>query len=288
MSLHPPTVVIENVSPLVDGGRYPIKRAIGEGLIVEADVFKDGHDVVAALLKWRKKGETRWHETPMQAIPNGNDRWRATCALFANTTYEYTVEAWGETFRTWQHEFSTKFKAGQEDLQSETLEGANFVAKAAALAAERGQQHDSERLLAFAKSMRAGEPAEVNEIAHYGELEGLMTAYADRSEACEFVLNPPNLQQLVGGAPAEEGGGEAAAAPAKKTRAQEARGADRARGGGFAAGRATRRSMWIASARSFRSGTSSSRAAPRAAATRARPFAIACRASTTRRRWAST
>ena len=64
MSVHPPTVVIENITPLLDGGRYPIKRAIGEDLTVEADVFKDGHDIVSALLKWRKKGESRWHETP--------------------------------------------------------------------------------------------------------------------------------------------------------------------------------------------------------------------------------
>ena len=56
MHPHPPTVVIENVSPLIECGRYPVKRAIGEDLTVEADVFKDGHDVVVALLKWRVAG----------------------------------------------------------------------------------------------------------------------------------------------------------------------------------------------------------------------------------------
>ena len=197
MSLHPPTVVIENVSPLVEGGRYPVKRAVGEALVVEADVFKDGHDVISVLLKWRRKGEARWHETAMEALPNGNDRWRASCSVFSNTTYEYTIEAWGDTFHTWQHEFSTKFKAGLTELASETLEGANFVAKAAALARNRSQAADAERLDAFAAQIRAGTPAQVNETAHLGELEGLMTAYADRAEACEFVLNPPELQQMV-------------------------------------------------------------------------------------------
>ena len=48
-----PTAVIENLQPLIDGGRYPIKRVVGEDLVVEADIFKDGHDVVAAVLKWR-------------------------------------------------------------------------------------------------------------------------------------------------------------------------------------------------------------------------------------------
>ena len=60
-----PSAVIENLRPLIDRGRYSIKRVIGEDLAVEADVFKDGHDVVAAALKWRVLGETRWQETPM-------------------------------------------------------------------------------------------------------------------------------------------------------------------------------------------------------------------------------
>ena len=63
-----PSVVIENLQPLIDGGRYPIKRIVGEDLVVEADIFKDGHDVVSALLKWRRKGHARWHETPMTCI----------------------------------------------------------------------------------------------------------------------------------------------------------------------------------------------------------------------------
>src|SRR5580698_2015668 len=122
MHAHPPTVVIENFSPLIDGGLYPVKRAVGEDLVVEADIFKDGHDVVSAVLKWRKQGETHWHETPMLPLGNSSDRWRATCSLFANAPCEYTIEAWGDTFRSWQHEFAAKFKASQDDLKSETLE----------------------------------------------------------------------------------------------------------------------------------------------------------------------
>src|SRR4051812_9964877 len=105
-----PTAVIENLQPLVDGGRYPIKRVVGEDLIVEADVFKDGHDVVAATLKWRAVGEPHWHETRMTHL--GNDRWQGTCTFYENTTYEYTVEAWTDVFAGWQHEFAAKFEAG--------------------------------------------------------------------------------------------------------------------------------------------------------------------------------
>src|SRR3954470_11110466 len=124
-----PTAVIENLQPLVDCGRYMVKRIAGDDLAVEADVFKDGHDVVAAALKWRKLGETLWHETPMTHVDN--DRWRGVCTLYENAIYEYTVEAWTDTFRGWQHEFAKKFKAGITNLASEILEGAALLDAAA-------------------------------------------------------------------------------------------------------------------------------------------------------------
>ena len=111
-----PAVVIENLSPLIDGGRYPVKRAIGEDLVVEADVFKDGHDVVAASLRWRQLGEAQWQDTPMRSLDN--DRWQGVCTFYENTSYEYTVEAWTDKFRGWQKEFGKKFEAGiQNTLQ---------------------------------------------------------------------------------------------------------------------------------------------------------------------------
>jgi starch synthase (maltosyl-transferring) len=210
MNLHPPTAVIENVQPLIDGGRYPIKRAIGEGLTVTADIFKDGHDIVSAVLKWRKAGTTKWHETPMAVVePWNKDAWIGTCAFFENRVYEFTIEAWGDFFRTWQHEFHAKFAAAQDDLTSETLEGAQFVEKAAQLATQRGQKSDCERLTELAQAMRNGTPAEVNDLAHDHELEALMSAYADRSEATEFRLNEPAVVAVVD----EVGNGQAGAYP---------------------------------------------------------------------------
>src|SRR3954469_16835141 len=96
-----PAVVIENLSPLVDGGRYPVKRVIGEDLVVEADIFKDGHDVVAASLRGGKVGQTGWEETSMRLLEN--DRWRGIFTFNENTSYEYTVEAWTDVFAGWQH-----------------------------------------------------------------------------------------------------------------------------------------------------------------------------------------
>src|SRR5438874_8644894 len=180
-----PAVVIENLSPLVDGGRYPIKRVIGEDLTVEADIFKDGHDVVAATLRWRLVGATSWHETSMHFIDN--DRWRGVCTFYDNATYEYTVEAWTDTFSGWKQEFATKFEAGITDLTSEALEGAALIEAAAHRASDR---QDVTRLAEIAQRIRAADNAEINAIAHSGELEVLMATYPDLSTATQYAPAP--------------------------------------------------------------------------------------------------
>src|SRR3954465_3194136 len=180
-----PTAVIENVQPLVDCGRYMVKRVAGDDLAVEADVFKDGHDVVAAALKWRRLGETDWHETAMAHVDN--DRWRGVCTLYENAIYEYTVEAWTDTFLGWQHEFAAKFEAGIANLSSETLEGAALLDQAADRAADFA---DADRLRELANTVRAGEPEQVNEIAHSAELEVLMAKNPDRASSTQYGPAP--------------------------------------------------------------------------------------------------
>ena len=179
-----PSAVIENLRPLLDGGRYPVKRVVGEDLAVEADVFKDGHDVVAAALKWRTLGETRWQETPMHHLDN--DRWRGVCTLYENAIYEYTVEAWTDTFRGWREEFAKKFEAGVPTLTTERLEGALLLEAAA----ERAYDiNDANRLHELSQKIQISDAAEVNAIAHSGELEVLMATYPDRAGATQY--SPP-------------------------------------------------------------------------------------------------
>src|SRR5438045_9790001 len=101
-----PSAVIENLRPLIDGGRYPVKRIVEDDLAVEADVFKDGHDVVAAALKWRLVCEPRWHETAMSFIDN--DCWRGICSLIEICVYEYTVEVWTDQVLSLRDECARK------------------------------------------------------------------------------------------------------------------------------------------------------------------------------------
>ena len=178
------SVTIENVQPLIDCGRYPIKRIVGEDLVVEADIFKDGHDVVAAILKWRV-GKRGWRQTPMVFVDN--DRWRGVCTFYDEAIHEYTVEAWTDTFRSWQQEFAKKFEAGISDLQSEALAGAAIVEAAAGRARDRA---DAARLREFAEQIGRGANSAIYSTARSGELEVLMATYPDRADAAQYEPAP--------------------------------------------------------------------------------------------------
>ena len=115
-----------------------------------------------------------------------NDRWRGVCTLYDSAIYEYTIEAWTDTFRGWQREFAAKFGAGISELRSEALEGAALLEAASRRAHDRT---DSERLLELSRRICKAGNAEINEIAESGELEVLMATYADRSGATRY--GPP-------------------------------------------------------------------------------------------------
>jgi starch synthase (maltosyl-transferring) len=106
--------------------------------------------------------------------------------LYENAIYEYTVEAWTETFRGWRDEFTKKFAAGVSALTSEALEGAALLEAAARRAYD---YNDAARLLELSQGIAAGDPAEINAIAQSGELEVLMATYPDRSVATQY--SPP-------------------------------------------------------------------------------------------------
>ncbi len=121
-------VQIEGVAPELDGGRFPVKRVIGDDLVVEADLFADGHDQIAAVLRYRPAGEAKWQETPMEPLPN--DRWRASLPLEGLGRYQYSVAGWIDPFRTWRREFEKWVEAGDQVLM-ELRVGAELVEAAA-------------------------------------------------------------------------------------------------------------------------------------------------------------
>jgi len=176
-----PSVVIENLSPLLDGGRYPLKRVVDQELVVSADIFKDGHDLLAAVLKWRPAGVQEWWETPM--TQGENDRWSGIAHFVENTEYELTIEAWGDEFASWRAEYDKKFNAGITELTTEIAEGAILIEKTAS---RIDRKRDKERLLAFAVRLRKADAAEGFQIAREIELKGLMGAWPDRTLSTEY------------------------------------------------------------------------------------------------------
>ncbi len=176
---HAPTVVIENFYPCLEGGRYPVKRIVDEPLEVWADVFKDGHDVLRAVLKWRREGQRRWAEAVME--PVDGDRWRGRCAFDGAGRWEYAVEAWGDVFRSWKKTFAVRVEAGDPDAGVESLEGARLLAEAAARARAAGAAEAALQLRDCAELLAKLPPEQLLEVLLSEELQALMDRFPDRA-----------------------------------------------------------------------------------------------------------
>ncbi|HJR57967.1 MAG TPA: alpha-1,4-glucan--maltose-1-phosphate maltosyltransferase [Vicinamibacterales bacterium] len=178
-------VVVEHVYPEVDCGRFAVKRTVGEQVVVCADVYADGHDMLAASLLFRRAGEARWTEVAMEAA--GNDRYTAEFAVVSLGRYEYTVEGWIDRFATWRHEISAKFGAGQ-DVASELLEGAALIHTALSSREGAGGGRTHEKLAQWAATLgdTALSPERRVIVALQAGLRQAMSARADRSRATRY------------------------------------------------------------------------------------------------------
>jgi starch synthase (maltosyl-transferring) len=175
-------VVIESIEPQVDGGRFPIKRILGDTVAVQADIFADGHEVLSAVLLFRRPGEREWHEAPMRLLEN--DRWLGTFRITSVNPLVYTIQAWVDGFQTWAQGFIKKCDAGQ-DITVDLLIGAGLI-RAAAL---RAAGEDSRKLGKWAAEMADGSAREGQSAAQRvsdAELFELMTRYPDRSLATTY------------------------------------------------------------------------------------------------------
>jgi len=175
-------VVIENVYPEIDGGRFPIKRIEGESVVVTADIFTDGHDAVSSALLFRRVGEDSWIETPMEA--EVNDRWHGSFTVLEVGQYEYTLQAWIDYFASWRSGFIKKVDAGQ-DVSVDILVGARLVEDAAARAVNDGAQ----QLKGYAASLRMKNGSSLSDAiaaAKDDDLAHLMALHPDRSLAANY------------------------------------------------------------------------------------------------------
>jgi len=174
-------VVIEAVSPTVDAGRFPVKRTIGDQVRVEADIFTDGHDAIAACILVRREGSAQWVEIPMQAIVNGNDRWSSSFLVAEIGRYIFKVQGWVDHFETWHRDLLKRI-AAETDLPVDYLIGSDLVNAAA----QRASGPDAALLKDHASLLRfIAEPKTLRVHATNTQLYELMLRYPDKRFATE-------------------------------------------------------------------------------------------------------
>ena len=173
-------VIIEGISPEVDAGRFAAKRTIGDMVRIEADIFTDGHDSIAAVLRYRYEDSETWIEIAMR--PLVNDRWFAEFPVSQLGRYLYTVHGWVDHFLTWHRDLLKRIQA-DSDTPVDYMIGADLIDAAAA----RASKADAEWLSARAARLRSGDdPLQKRALAVDSALLDAMNRYPDRRFASEL------------------------------------------------------------------------------------------------------
>jgi starch synthase (maltosyl-transferring) len=175
-------IIIENVKPEIDCGTFPIKRVVGENVVVEADIYADGHDAVSATLLFQRWQEHTWNEVPMRFI--GNDRWRGEFRVGETGIYSYTVQGWVDHFRTWQLDLKKRFDSGQ-DIAVDLVIGAAIIES---IADRASRKPDRKRILSYASLFKGGtDNAALVAAASDPDLGDLIDQYADRRLSSRYA-----------------------------------------------------------------------------------------------------
>ncbi len=173
-------VMIEGVYPEINGGRYPIKRSVGERVEVEADIFADSHDALSAALLYRREKESQWAEAAMEFLVN--DRWKGSFVVNEIGRYVYTLEAWVDYFQTWRRDLVKKVDAGQ-DVTVDLLAGEGIIKDAIS----RATGADAERLEGWVNDLKSHQGlTEKVRLVLDEELKSLMARYPDRRFATTY------------------------------------------------------------------------------------------------------
>jgi starch synthase (maltosyl-transferring) len=170
-----PRVVIEGVQPELDGGRHPVKRVVGDSVEVGGDVYKDGHDLLAARICFRPEDEPAWRHASL-GYDYDSDRWSGSFQVDRVGRWLFTVEAWPDEFATWLSALAKKLDASQ-DVATELLEGAELIEDAARRA--RGEERAGLRAIAARLRQVDATQAERSAIALEPALETRVAALHD-------------------------------------------------------------------------------------------------------------
>lgn len=167
--------VVENVHPELDGGRFAIKRVVGDLVDVEADVFVDGHEALSAVLEYRCEGASKWLQAPLEFLDN--DRYGASFTVESIGFWEYRIAAWLDPFRAWERDLRKREAAGQ--VTAVDLEIGALLVDAAA---SRAKGADRRMLSGWAKDIResSSDLHAATTLAMNAAMTALTLAHADR------------------------------------------------------------------------------------------------------------
>jgi len=174
-------IVIEGVDPEIDEGQFPVKRVVGDRVVVEADIYADGHDVLSAVLLHRKEGGRDWTEVPMEFLVN--DRWRGSFIVDELGQYQYTFIAWVDRFKTWQQNLKKKAEAKQ-DTPVDFMEGIRIIEETI----QRATRNDAKTMQEWIEALSINQKTRSNKIrlALSNKLTTVMTKYSDRRSAVAY------------------------------------------------------------------------------------------------------
>src|SRR5438093_3855861 len=179
-------IAIEDVFPEIEGGRYPVKRVLGDEFEVQADVFCDGHDKLRAVVKFAPEGQA-WREEPLVLFDN--DRWVAHFRLDRLGLWRYTIEAWTDPFESWRDEFEKKREAGQS-VELELVEGRAIVAAAL----RNAGSEDTAQIRKILRIFDGGDTARRTEVMLSTELRELSARCQMRNDSVRY---PHELETVV-------------------------------------------------------------------------------------------
>jgi starch synthase (maltosyl-transferring) len=171
-------IAIEEVYPELDGGRYPVKRLLGESFEVWADLFRDGHDKLRAVVRYAADGQ-EWRETPL--VHFDNDRWIGRFPLDAVGRWRYTIEAWTDHFESWRDEVEKKRADGQ-DIALELVEGRALLAAAL----PHAEADDAALLRAILRQFDEADASRRTELMLSAELRARMAHAAPREDVQRY------------------------------------------------------------------------------------------------------
>ncbi len=185
-----PRIVIENLSPSVEGGPFPVKRVVGDRVEVTADIYTDGHEKVGAELKWRAETDQEWRAVPM--LEEGNDVWSASFVLERLGRHEFTIEAWDDRFGYFREGLVKKVVAGVA-APVDFMEGRAFVERAL-------KRADGERAKALKHALseleQSEEDAESAEILTAPAVVEAMDALDPRPHRMHHVPQPIDAERI--------------------------------------------------------------------------------------------